>query len=383
MNYEERRIAFNDEVVAPKCEASLLVMEDGFQLEKERLIQQFLTSFKLFCEQITEKQEKREKGAIGHITYSLLRTEIAEGQGGYLVEATDHNWYLDRKPITTTYDANWAFQLLHKLEKELVGDARMYVGANALPEVEKVKRDHAHKFHAYVVKLIRHVMPLAIQLEAYQALLKDEVFEVRVGEYLDQSEVVYKEDRRVKDTNKIKAWLEEKQEAVYTYEVFSHLQLCDGDYEGINVSYSNFEKCNLANSRWNGSMLLGTKLTNCLLEKAQFCNTFLCEADFSGSDLRNALFCCSIAANGLHDSSVWERPGFSPLRFTDADLRGADFAYSDMRGAVFLGANIDNVEFKGANLTGAHFSKVDFWKLTLDDEQRASIHWREEERCKR
>lgn len=67
------------------------------------------------------------------------------------------------------------------------------------------------------------MMEAAALLE-FKELKKEAVFEVRVGEYLSHSECVFRLDERERDSEEVRAWLQEKNDsAAYTYEDFMDL----------------------------------------------------------------------------------------------------------------------------------------------------------------
>lgn len=80
-------------------------------------------------------------------------------------------------------------------------------------------------------------MPQAVKIEEYKQIEKADVFEVRAGSYKGASELMYKEDRRIKNSSEIKVQLESKEE-IYDYKILKDLDLANGDYEGIGVRYS-------------------------------------------------------------------------------------------------------------------------------------------------
>ncbi len=367
---------FIENEVQIKTLESLLALEEYFQTHKDELVHDFVQSFREICRKIKAMQSRGEKGNIGHITYSMLRTEIMEGRPIYLIDASDSTWFFDLKECQAEYNAGWAFQYLDVLENEIEQISKTYMGAITKPDIERIKLGLADKYNQYVVSLARYAMPQVIALPEYMEIAKEEELEVRVGEYLDISEIIHKEDVTVKDAEEIKGWLEEKLEYEYVYEVFANLDLSHGNYEEIDLRYAHMKQSKLSRSNLRGCILLGTKFTDCHLQGANFSHSFICEADFSYNDLKGAIFYDAEGAQGLPDSASWEMPGFVPVRFEGADLERADFEDANLVGAIFIGANLTATNFKGANLERAVFSREDMLKVDLDDKQRASIIWK-------
>ncbi|MED4355012.1 pentapeptide repeat-containing protein [Schinkia azotoformans] len=376
MNREEALEHFKEHEVKQRQLASLLALEAFFQTNKDRLAEDFQRSFQTICRLISEQQLVGEKKRIGHLSFSMLRTELLVGRPFYLIEATDEEWIFDEEPYLASYDASWAFSFLNEMISELTERAKTYMGTITLPDIDRIKLEEAANFHQYVVSLARYALPWAVNCKEYIELEKEEELEIRIGEYFDCSEVVYKEDQTEKDSAEIKEWLEEKLEDEYPYEVFANLQLSEGNYEETDLRYTDFRKSDLSQSSLNGCLLIGANLTGSNLTNSDLSNSFIHEANFSGSVLRQANFSEIEGASGLVDSSTWEMPGYLPVLFEGADLEGANFEGADVRGASFLGASLQNVNFSGANLDGAIFSKDAKGILRLNAQQQSSVIWK-------
>lgn len=376
MNREEALERFKEQEVKQRQLASLLALEAYFQTNKERLAEDFQRSFQTICRLIRNQQLVGEKKRIGHLSFSMLRTELIAGRSFYLVEATDKDWIFDQEPYLASYDASWAFSFLNGWISELAERMKTYMGTITLPDIERIKMEEAANYHQYVVSLARYALPRAVNCKEYIELEKEEELEIRIGEYFNCSEVVYKEDQTEKDSVEIKEWLEEKLEDEYPYEVFANLQLSEGDYEETDLRYTDFRKSDLSQSSLNGGLLIGANLSESNLMKSDLSYSFIHGANFSKTILKEANFFEAEGASGLVDSSTWERPGYLPVLFEGADLEGANFEGADVRGASFLGASLKNVNFKGANLSGAVFSKDVKNLLRLNAQQQSSVIWK-------
>ncbi len=367
---------FVDEDVAKKSQEALFALEAYFQTEKETLVQDFVDAIRRICLNIKDMQAKGTKGKIGYITFSMLRTELLEGKNLYLIEASDSNWFFDRKECVAVYDATWAFQFLRKLEGELEQERLRYMNAIPIPYIGKIKLQEAVKFHKYVVSLARYAMPFAVTTSEFQDIEIEEELEIRVGEYMDASEVVYKKDARVKNSASIKAWLEETAKDEYAYEVFANLDLSCGKYKGIDLRFADMRQCNLQESNLSNSLLVGVKFAGSDLVKCNFSYSLIQEADFRWCNLQGARFQGAEGYRGLWNRSAWEMPGFLEVNFTGANLQGADFTDANLKGAIFVGANLENATFTGANLDQAVFSIEDADHIRLDDTQRKNVIWK-------
>ncbi|WP_155591528.1 pentapeptide repeat-containing protein [Lysinibacillus cavernae] len=367
---------FYDAEVEKRRLKYLLMLEDFFQASKDKLAEEFRKSFQTVCQQLGQQQLLQQKGSIAHITFSMLRTELLERNPLYLVEATDDEWFFDLHPLLTTYDAGWAHHFLEQYIEELSLYSKTFMGAITQADIERIKLQDAHHFHQYVLSLARYALPDIIRCPEYLALERDVAVEIRVGEFMDINEVVYSEDFASKDNEEIKAWLEEKLEGEYPYEVFSHLNLADGHYGELDMRYAFFQKTNLTNCYMRDCLLIGANFRDSQLIDTDLSFSSIHEVDFSNSQLQGANFQQVQGASGLLDRQKWDIPGYLPVRFTDANLEGTNFELANLRGASFIGANVRNTNFAGANLEKAIFSMEAKEYLKLDPFQTASIIWK-------
>ncbi|ATP40168.1 hypothetical protein CSE16_08975 [Solibacillus sp. R5-41] len=354
----------------------LLALEDYFQGSKDELAEEFKESFLNICLQLQQEQAEQQKGPIGHIVFSMLRSELLGGSHRYLVEGTDEDWFFDLHPILATYDVSWAFRFLEQLIEELSMYSKTFMGAISQADIERIKLMEAAHFHQYIISLARYALPDIIRCPEYLALERAVTVEIRIGEYMDISEVVYSDDFSPKDTEEIKAWLDQKLEDEYPYEVFSNLNLSGGNYESLDIRYAFFHKTNLSHSQMRDCMLIGANFKESLLIETDVSFSAIHEADFSNSQLQGANFQHVKGASGLLDREKREMPGYLPVRFNGANLEGANFELADLKGACFLGANVKNTYFVGANLDKAVFSIEARNHLKLDPFQTANVIWK-------
>lgn len=325
MNKIESLQHFNENHVKIKAEEKLNAAKEYYQKHREELKEDFLKSFKKMCLKITEMQKSGQKDKIGYITYSMLRINMFDKKYGYFVDASNKFWFFDTEECRIEYDASWAFRFLDQFETELEDKRKLYISKILKHDIERIKLKQMKNYNRIIVELARYAFKEGEKVDEYRQIDREDVLEVRVGEYKGLNEVVYKEDVRVKESDIIKGWLEEKFEYEYEHEILKNLDLSGGDYEGINLMYGDFSGSNLSGSNMKRCLFNGAKFRNCLLEKA----------DFRG-----------------------------------ANLEGADFEEANLKNAVFTGAHVKGLCIKGADLEGAVFSKEDMEKLELDEQQK-------------
>jgi BTB/POZ domain-containing protein KCTD9 len=366
---------FEEHVVKPKSLEALLALEQYYQLNRDELAADFQVSLAKIGSRIAIMQKNEVKGSIAYITYSMLRTGLMLGEPKYLIEAADQRWFLDPVECNEYYDAEWAFRYWSELGDKL-NDARLeYRGAVQRWDIDAILRKEATKFNQYIVSLARYATRNQ-KLSDTLPFEMGEQIEIRVGEYIDHSEAVYIEDFRLRDSLAIRTWLEQKEEpGTYAYKAIMGVNLSDGDYEGLDLRYSNLCESDLSMSLLRGCILVGSNFRDGRLDGANLEKSLVYEADFRRCSLKKAVLRGIEGASGLPDPSVWEMPGFVPVSFEEADLRHADLEGVDLRGASFIGARLEGTRFSGALLHGAIFSEKDRDHLELDDVQRRSVVW--------
>ena len=361
------KVKFREQEVKNRRLILLDELERDYMLKREVLKDEFVASIRTWCKELVERQAIGEKGKIGYLTYAMLRTDLIEGRARYLAEATDESWFMDASVHRSYYDATWAFAHLNGWVAEMKVHAHNYGGQITSLDVEQEMLREAENIHSYVVALIRYAMPYVAQSEEFRMLDKEDIFEVRVGEYLDMSEVVYKMDTRFRENKQVKDWLNERKDTAYGYGVYSNLDLADQVYDNLDFRYSRFETSNLERTSWSDSLLVGVRFEHCCLREANFENSCIHGASFEGCDLRLVNFSGVQGMRGQADPQLWEMPGFEEVDFSQSNLSYAQFHESYLRGANFSGANLTGVNFSLANLEGADLRGADLTDSEFTD----------------
>ncbi|WP_179031588.1 pentapeptide repeat-containing protein [Paenibacillus kribbensis] len=333
-------------------------------------LQHIVEHFRTFCQFARQKQLEGLKGNIGYITYSMLRTTWLEQKPVYLVEATDALWMLDAEPIALEYDAGWVFSYWTQLREQLLAEAlKQQVSLSEL-ELEQIMLEAAGYLHTMIVSLIRQAMKQAVALPEFQALDREETFEIRVGEYMDHSVSVYREDRKPMDANVIKSWLEEKEEGAYSYQTLTQVDLSGGNYSSLDFRYTAFRQIRMEHSRLNSCILAGTVWQGAQLDGTDFSYSLLHGADFSGCSLQEAIL-DAVSGNSEYGGSGawldWEPLGWDGVNFTGASLQEASFQHAQLQGAVFQDSSLQRALFIGADLTDACFMGADITGASFTD----------------
>ncbi|MCA1294990.1 hypothetical protein LBW89_18420 [Paenibacillus sp. alder61] len=191
----EARLKFIAEVINPARMEAVKLFNEHIKSNKNEWLNEFISHFCRFCVQIADEQKRGAKGKIAHFTYSLLRTQLQQDQGLFLVEATDATWLLDRTPIKSIYEVNWVMKPLFWMEEiwaqRLKEQSHIYAGKVTPVDFEKFRLQEARIIHEVVSALIRAALPVAVETQEYAAVDKEDTFEIRVGGYMDWSEKVF------------------------------------------------------------------------------------------------------------------------------------------------------------------------------------------------
>lgn len=94
MNKAEAWSHFPENYAKEYCAAQIMDLEREFSLRVNELASEFLEPFREICRNIYKMQQRNPKGKIACI-YSMLRTTLLDRQLVYLIEAFNHEWYMD------------------------------------------------------------------------------------------------------------------------------------------------------------------------------------------------------------------------------------------------------------------------------------------------
>ncbi|MCM3289179.1 hypothetical protein M3661_03450 [Paenibacillus sp. MER 180] len=155
MDKEEARQHLYEHVLQPALEEQVSVVARLFHDQQERLVAEWIESFRGMCMQIAQMQRRGEKAPIGFIHYSVLRTSVLEGTCTYQIEAYSDDWYWDPAECFARYDARWALQGLTALIELLYERRKMYMGMLHAADVERMVLQHIGAFSQFVTALAR------------------------------------------------------------------------------------------------------------------------------------------------------------------------------------------------------------------------------------
>lgn len=376
MDKAEALAHFEENYVQAKLIEKLMQTEEYLLSHQEELTDEFIHSLRAIGLKISRMQSEGEIGKVGYINYGMLRSSILDRSPIYRINVYNKEWYFDmgQKECQGEYDGNSVFRFLDELEDELDEPRKRYFGAISSVDLELVKLREAAKFNQFIIHLAGYALNIE-SIEELSNIAKEEEFEVRVGEYYDLSEVVYKEDIRKKDSEAVKEWLEDKHEDQYVAAVLKNLDLSGGDYGGTDLRRVDFSGSRLRQCDLQECLLIKTRFRKCFLIDTDFSGAMIHDADFSGANLRGAAFFGAEGARGIREGLTSGIYSLSGVNFAGADLSETDFRYANLQGADFRNANFQNTDFQGANLNNARFSESNSDQADLTEEQRGSVIW--------
>ncbi len=192
MKREEALEHFIENYVKMESSAKMQKLKVYYENNKNILLDEFIESFRRICIKIKDMQDKGKKGKIGYITYSLLRTNIMDRKFVYLIEAFNRLWFFDRVECWEEYDVRWAYEFLDGFEAELIEKSKLYLNKIAKPDIERFMLQEIVLYNNMVIEIARDAIYNASKIEEFSRILKEDIMEIRIGEYKGPSEIIYR-----------------------------------------------------------------------------------------------------------------------------------------------------------------------------------------------
>jgi hypothetical protein len=369
---------FNERYVRYRVKEKILQAEDFILQHKEELAAEFVDSFQNYCRKIKTMQLSGDIGNVRYINYAMLRTSILIHKPQYRIDVYNKDWYYDssQKECLGEYDGGRVFDYLEQIQLELEALRREnYFHQISIVDIERIKIREAHIFNQLMINMARYALYQRGPGHEFVELAKEEVVEVRMGEYYDVSEVIYKEDKREKDPEEVKDWLEDKLENKYVADVFKNLDLSAGNYKNADFRLVDFSGSNLTESNMKGAWLIKARLRKCLMVNANLAKAIIYDADFNGADLRHAVFDAAQGNRGMAQTMNTRIYSLWGVDFSEANLEQASFRKAKLQGANFRGAHFAETNFDGADLSNAIFQRSALKVLDLTEEQVQAVNW--------
>lgn len=184
---------FWEKHVLDQWQYDLLLIDERYTQQKDRIEQGLCAAFDAVCTQAATQQEQGEKGEVHSLYFSLLRTGIMENRASYRLDAYDQNWFLDPIECATVWTADFLFDPLFHRIAELEEKKRAYARLVTSMDIEQIKQIEAKKYHLLTVEFIKSQVPALRETSGYMRMKKASSFTLLVGEYRDESEIIFEE----------------------------------------------------------------------------------------------------------------------------------------------------------------------------------------------
>lgn len=359
---------------------------------RKELTEAFVENFRTLCRKIKEMQKEGRKGKIAYITYSFNIHNLQKESRDYVVQAYGNEWFLEEgEECKISYNVGWLYDFLDDFYGKLFEISKKYMGNINASDMDQVWKKGVIHCDVKLLNFTKRAIKEAIKTEEFKALDKEEVLEIRLGQEKGYNEIIYKMDTRVKDSKKMKEWLESG-EKNYSYSVLQNLDLSGGNYKGItcnntdfsgsNLSNSNFEDASLIESVFVKSIINGVNFKKSRLSKTDFSDTVLENSDLQEAGLRLAILAraqfinCNLNNAKLYSSDLsyctFKNSFLTNTKFYETNLENADLSGNNFMGAVFFRTKLIGADLSNADLTGTEFINIDFTTFKFDNAKFAN-----------
>jgi len=387
VNRKEALKHFDDEYALPYYIQMGKDIDKYVDEHRSELTEAFVENFRELCIKIKTMQDEGRKGKIGYIAYFFDIHNLQKESRDYTVKAYGEEWFLeDEEECKIKYNAGWLFDFLDSTYKELVEISKKYMGKINGSDLDKVWKDGIVFCTDNLLKFAKKAIKEAVKIDEFKAIEKEEVLEIRLGREKGYNEVIHKIDTSVKDSKKVKEWLESGEDN-YLYSILQNLDLSGGNYKGITCHSSDFSGSNLSNSNFENAKMLesifiksiinGVNFKKAILSEGDFSDTILENSDFQESNMNRAILNRAQFINCNLDKVKFSRTDLSNCSFKNCVLSNAKFSVSNLENADLSGNNLKNAVFIGtklagsvlsnADLTGAEFVGIDFTTFKFDN----------------
>ena len=359
---------------------------------RKELTEAFVENFRTLCRKIKEMQKEGRKGKIAYITYSFNIHNLQKESRDYVVQAYGNEWFLEEgEECKISYNVGWLYDFLDDFYGKLFEISKKYMGNINASDMDQVWKKGVIHCDVKLLNFTKRAIKEAVKTEEFKALDKEEVLEIRLGQEKGYNEIIYKMDTRVKDSKKMKEWLESG-EKNYSYSVLQNLDLSGGNYKGItcnntdfsgsNLSNSNFEDASLIESVFVKSIINGVNFKKSRLSKTDFSDTVLENSDLQEAGLRLAILAraqfinCNLNNAKLYSSDLsyctFKNSFLTNTKFYETNLENADLSGNNFMGAVFFRTKLIGADLSNADLTGTEFINIDFTTFKFDNAKFAN-----------
>lgn len=383
---------FEEEYINPYVREMKKNIEKYIDDHRKELTEAFVENFRTLCKKIKEMQKEGRKGKIAYITYSFNIHNLQKESRDYVVQAYGNEWFLEEgEECKISYNVGWLYDFLDDFYGKLFEISKKYMGNINASDMDQVWKKGVIHCDVKLLNFTKRAIKEAVKTEEFKALDKEEVLEIRLGQEKGYNEIIYKMDTRVKDSKKMKEWLESG-EKNYSYSVLQNLDLSGGNYKGITCNNTDFSGSNLSDSNFEGASLIESVFVKSIINGVNFYRSSLPETDFSdtvleNSDLQEAglrlailaraqFINCNLNNAKLYSSDLsyctFKNSFLTNTKFYETNLENADLSGNNFMGAVFFRTKLIGADLSNADLTGTEFINIDFTTFKFDNAKFAN-----------
>ena len=176
--------------------------DEFYRDNKEEIDFKLRQKFDFICKKCIDMQKKNLKGEVNYIYFSLLRTSILEGRGEFRIDFYDENWFLDKEESSVNIELDFLYSTLFELESLLKNKKMEYGRTITEMDIEYIILDEADKYHILCAEFLKDmVKEQFINLPSYKEMKKSSNLKILVGEFMDETEIIYEENRKENEDN--------------------------------------------------------------------------------------------------------------------------------------------------------------------------------------
>lgn len=253
--------------------------------------------------ELAEQIKEQKKTDLVFFYFSLLKIDVLRRKYTISLLAQDNGWYLDKKSVEITFSLDFLFEPLNTLWDHLATNSKVYVERINSYDVQDIILAELDVYNKTIANVLRFLLRNLEQEPCFIEIPKAENWEVRWGEYRDETQLLYQVDRAPKSLKEWKKeWRKVNQEADrLVFSCWYQGRFSQFDCSGLDLKYITFEQCNLSQFNFNGADLISAKFNRTTIAQTSFIGANLQDANFLGSN-------------------------FNEVDFTDADVTHAFFS---------------------------------------------------------
>lgn len=157
----------------------------SYDADKKSIKEKLTSAFNMACKEAISLQEKKLKGEIMYIYFSMLRTQLIENKGHWRVDLYDEKWFLDKEECTVAIDFDFIYEPLFSHMRELSEKKKEYLRIIKEKDLEAIKLKEANNYHGIALNIIKAELQNFLESPAYIEMKKKKEIFIMAGEYMD------------------------------------------------------------------------------------------------------------------------------------------------------------------------------------------------------